>query len=397
MGIVEIKGMAERAVEQRGDRGRPGLAVAEHGGLALAVERQRFQHLEQRGRRFRVAPRPDRAAEEIERQHLGALQHFRRDVLEFQVGDIGGERCGFVGHRVSSLLPHRVGGLIPAFKPPCGRGHQPCLMSSITGIGLQHSGMRRMIAFLKRMLGSLAVPEGATGAGGQGHRRRRRRAYAIARGAASDAAAMGGADLAHRHPDERRPVAEGDPRLYARHGRRRDLWRRHRGADPAFRRGRIAGVAGAGGRAAGFHRRHQSQPERRHGYRRDRAAGPGDEPRQSAGFRHRPRLCEVTVGALTGLLVSFLVLPSRAVSQIRVNAARLARIVAAALCRIAGGPDARARQRRPAPYPGWHRRGAGQPPCDRRWKPSASARRVFRRDRTPARCCAPSSACATTS
>ncbi len=35
------------------------------------------------------------------------------------------------------------------------------------------------------------------------------------------------------------------------------------------------------------------------------------------------RVMEVTVGAVTGLLVSFLVLPSRAHSQIRVNAARL--------------------------------------------------------------------------
>ncbi len=120
MRIVEIERMAERAVEQRRDRRRPGLGVAEHGGFALAVERQRFQHLEQRGRGFRVAPRPDRAAEEIERQHLGALQHLARDILEFQVGDIGGKRCGFVGHRVSSLC-HRVGGLILPFKPPATR------------------------------------------------------------------------------------------------------------------------------------------------------------------------------------------------------------------------------------------------------------------------------------
>ena len=35
------------------------------------------------------------------------------------------------------------------------------------------------------------------------------------------------------------------------------------------------------------------------------------------------RVLEVTVGALTGLLASFLVLPSRAISQIRVNAATL--------------------------------------------------------------------------
>ena len=75
VGVVEIERVAERAIEQRRDRRRPGLAVAEHGRVALAVERQRFEHLEQRGRRFRVAPRPDRAAEKIQRQDLGALQH----------------------------------------------------------------------------------------------------------------------------------------------------------------------------------------------------------------------------------------------------------------------------------------------------------------------------------
>ncbi|GCC48844.1 hypothetical protein chiPu_0033087, partial [Chiloscyllium punctatum] len=104
MGVVEIERMSERAVEQRRHRRRPGLAVAEHGGLALAVERQRFQHLHQRGRRFRIATGADGAAEEIQRQDLGALQHLRRDVGKFQVGDIGGERCGFVSHRVSSIF-----------------------------------------------------------------------------------------------------------------------------------------------------------------------------------------------------------------------------------------------------------------------------------------------------
>ena len=104
MGIVEIERVAERAVEQRCDRRRPGLGVAEHGGLALAVELERFQHLHQRGRRFRVAARTDGAAEEVERQHLGALQHLRRDVLEFQVGDIAGEGFGFVGHGVASVV-----------------------------------------------------------------------------------------------------------------------------------------------------------------------------------------------------------------------------------------------------------------------------------------------------
>src|SRR3954471_10301467 len=42
------------------------------------------------------------------------------------------------------------------------------------------------------------------------------------------------------------------------------------------------------------------------------------------------RVIEVTVGALTGLAVSFLVLPSRAVSQLRVNAAKLIELLATA-------------------------------------------------------------------
>ena len=49
------------------------------------------------------------------------------------------------------------------------------------------------------------------------------------------------------------------------------------------------------------------------------------------------RVIEVTVGALTGLAVSFLVLPSRAVSQIRVNAARLLELIAAAFAELLAG------------------------------------------------------------
>ena len=49
------------------------------------------------------------------------------------------------------------------------------------------------------------------------------------------------------------------------------------------------------------------------------------------------RLFEVTVGALTGLAVSFLVLPSRAVSQIRVNAAALLELLAAAFAELLAG------------------------------------------------------------
>jgi uncharacterized membrane protein YccC len=49
------------------------------------------------------------------------------------------------------------------------------------------------------------------------------------------------------------------------------------------------------------------------------------------------RLFEVTVGALTGLAVSFLVLPSRAVSQIRINAAQILELLAAAFAELLAG------------------------------------------------------------
>ncbi|WP_454615717.1 FUSC family protein [Bradyrhizobium cenepequi] len=49
------------------------------------------------------------------------------------------------------------------------------------------------------------------------------------------------------------------------------------------------------------------------------------------------RVSEVAVGAVTGLLVSFLVLPSRAVSQIRVNAARVLELIAAAFAELLAG------------------------------------------------------------
>jgi uncharacterized membrane protein YccC len=49
------------------------------------------------------------------------------------------------------------------------------------------------------------------------------------------------------------------------------------------------------------------------------------------------RLFEVMVGALTGLVVSFLVLPSRAVSQIRINAAQLLELLAAAFAELLAG------------------------------------------------------------
>jgi hypothetical protein len=49
------------------------------------------------------------------------------------------------------------------------------------------------------------------------------------------------------------------------------------------------------------------------------------------------RILEVAVGAVTGLLVSFLVLPSRAFSQIRVNAARVLDLLADALHELLAG------------------------------------------------------------
>jgi uncharacterized membrane protein YccC len=61
-------------------------------------------------------------------------------------------------------------------------------------------------------------------------------------------------------------------------------------------------------------------------------------------MRHAPalssaidRVLEVGVGAVTGLLVSFLVWPSRAQEQIRVSAARLLELIAAALAELLAG------------------------------------------------------------
>ncbi len=49
------------------------------------------------------------------------------------------------------------------------------------------------------------------------------------------------------------------------------------------------------------------------------------------------RVLEVTVGAVTGLLVSFIVLPSRAHNQVRVSAARVLELIAAALSELLAG------------------------------------------------------------
>ena len=103
MRVVEIKRMAERAVEQRRHCRGPGLGVAEHRGSPLPSSASASSTKQRRGG-FRIAPGPDRAAEKIQGQHLGAFQHLARDILEFQVGDIGGEGCGFICHGVPRLF-----------------------------------------------------------------------------------------------------------------------------------------------------------------------------------------------------------------------------------------------------------------------------------------------------
>jgi uncharacterized membrane protein YccC len=67
------------------------------------------------------------------------------------------------------------------------------------------------------------------------------------------------------------------------------------------------------------------------------------------------RVLEVAVGALTGLAVSFLVLPSRAHSQVRARAARVLELMASALNELLSRPDPGSRQRRPAQSAGWDR------------------------------------------
>jgi uncharacterized membrane protein YccC len=49
------------------------------------------------------------------------------------------------------------------------------------------------------------------------------------------------------------------------------------------------------------------------------------------------RLLEVAVGAVTGLVASYLVLPSRAISQIRINSAQLLELLAAAFAELLAG------------------------------------------------------------
>src|SRR5215213_6795730 len=82
-----------------------------------------------------ASPRPDSAAEKIQRQHLGARQHLLGDVLEFQVDDVSGERCGFIGHGVASFVLARSRSALLVRLPrravniSCG-GSAPCFPSA---------------------------------------------------------------------------------------------------------------------------------------------------------------------------------------------------------------------------------------------------------------------------
>src|SRR6202012_2867561 len=145
MGVVKIERMTERAVEQCRDRRSPRPVVAEHGGGALRIERQCFERLEPRGRGIRIAPGPDRAAEEIERQRLGALAYRFWNVLEPEIGDIGGEHCGFVGHLRCPCF-RRVLAAISNWRPVASTSTAVDLLRATAGTYVLRAGTRGILA-----------------------------------------------------------------------------------------------------------------------------------------------------------------------------------------------------------------------------------------------------------
>ena len=82
---------------------------------------------------------------------------------------------------------------------------------------------------------------------------------------------------------------------------------------------------------------HQSEPELRHRHGRDRAAGPDDAPRQSAGFGDRPRDRGHRRRAHRACWSPFWCCRRGRISQIRVNAARLLELLAAAFAELLAG------------------------------------------------------------
>ena len=104
----------------------------------------------------------------------------RRDVLEFQVGDIGGERCGFVGHRVSSFWAQGRRADF-AFKPAADDGQQLCSMSFTSIRGLAATSRNRTNdRFAKTPVRPAAVPQDADWRWRSGSRWRPSVAFAIA-------------------------------------------------------------------------------------------------------------------------------------------------------------------------------------------------------------------------
>ena len=78
---------------------------------------------------------------------------------------------------------------------------------------------------------------------------------------------------------------------------------------------------------------------RQHTPGQQRDAHPGDDAAEHADPLASviDRVSEVAVGAITGLLVSFLVLPSRAVSQTRFSAAQSLDLIAGAFAELLAG------------------------------------------------------------
>lgn len=97
MGIVEVEGMGEYAIEQRrGSRSKFG-GIAEYGGAGTA-QSGGINHCQQARRRFRFVASRDDDAQHIEQQELGPRGNRRRDSLAVQIGDEMGEAFGFMGH-----------------------------------------------------------------------------------------------------------------------------------------------------------------------------------------------------------------------------------------------------------------------------------------------------------
>ena len=101
--------------------------------------------------------------------------------------------------------------------------------------------------------------------------------------------------------------------------------------------------------------------------------GSGNEPRQSTGFQDRSavRGHRRRAHRACGLI------PGAPIAGGQPDPHQRGAAFGTAGCRIrrtACGPDARARQRRPAPNPGGYRHGDGQPPCDRSGSRAAALR-----------------------